>query len=43
MADLTINPDDIATALRKALAGFTPEVESQQVGRVPRWATASPG
>src|SRR5580704_6129765 len=34
MTDLTINPDDIATALRKALAGFTPEVESQQVGRI---------
>ncbi len=34
MTDLTINPDDIAAALRKALAGFTPEVEAQQVGRI---------
>jgi F-type H+-transporting ATPase subunit alpha len=34
MTDLTINPDDIAAALRKALEGFTPEVEAQQVGRI---------
>ena len=32
--DLSINPDDIAAALRKALAGYTPEVEAQQVGRI---------
>ena len=34
MTDLTINPDDIASALRRALDGFTPEVQSQQVGRI---------
>jgi F-type H+-transporting ATPase subunit alpha len=34
MADLTINPDDIAAALRSALDGFTPTVESQQVGYI---------
>jgi F-type H+-transporting ATPase subunit alpha len=33
-SDLSINPDDIAAALRKALAGYTPEVEAQQVGRI---------
>ncbi|MDQ1439869.1 MAG: F-type H+/Na+-transporting ATPase subunit alpha [Acidimicrobiaceae bacterium] len=34
MTDLTINPDDIAAALRRAMEGFTPEVEAQQVGRI---------
>jgi F-type H+-transporting ATPase subunit alpha len=34
VTDLTINPDDIAAALRRAMEGFTPEVEAQQVGRI---------
>ena len=34
MAELTINTDDIASALRKNLEGFTPSVEQTQVGRV---------
>ena len=34
MTDLDINPDDIAAALRRALAGYTPTVEAQQVGRI---------
>jgi F-type H+-transporting ATPase subunit alpha len=34
MADLMINPDDITGALRKALEGFTPTVEAQQVGYI---------
>jgi F-type H+-transporting ATPase subunit alpha len=34
MAELMINPDDITAALRKALEGYTPEVEAQQVGYI---------
>jgi F-type H+/Na+-transporting ATPase subunit alpha len=34
MADLTINPEDIAEALRRNVAGFTPGVSTEQVGRV---------
>jgi F-type H+-transporting ATPase subunit alpha len=34
MADLVINIDDIAAALRKGLEGYSPELEAQQVGRV---------
>jgi F-type H+-transporting ATPase subunit alpha len=34
MADLLINIDDIAAALRKGLEGYTPELEAQQVGRI---------
>ena len=34
MAELTINTGDIAAALEKNLAGFTPSVEMTQVGRV---------
>jgi F-type H+-transporting ATPase subunit alpha len=34
MADLTINPDDVTAALRKALEGFTPTIEAQQVGHI---------
>jgi F-type H+/Na+-transporting ATPase subunit alpha len=34
MADLTINTDDIAAALRANLEGFTPSLESTQVGRI---------
>ena len=32
MADLTITADDIAAALRQGLEGFTPTLETQQVG-----------
>jgi len=34
MAELTINTSDITAALQKNLAGFTPEVETKQVGRI---------
>jgi F-type H+/Na+-transporting ATPase subunit alpha len=34
MAELTIDASDIATALRKNLAGFAPDVEVAKVGRV---------
>ncbi len=34
MAELTINPEDIAEALRRNVAGFTPGVSTEQVGRV---------
>jgi F-type H+/Na+-transporting ATPase subunit alpha len=34
MADLTINAEDIAAALRRGLEGFTPVLETQQVGEV---------
>jgi F-type H+-transporting ATPase subunit alpha len=34
MAELTINTGDITAALKKNLEGFTPSVESTQVGRV---------
>jgi F-type H+/Na+-transporting ATPase subunit alpha len=34
MADIQISADDIAAALRTRLAGFTPTLESNQVGRV---------
>jgi F-type H+/Na+-transporting ATPase subunit alpha len=34
MAELTINTDDITSALRKGLDGFNPVVSQQQVGRV---------
>ena len=34
MADLTINPDDIAAAIRKALEGFSPVLETLQVGQI---------
>ena len=43
MAELTINTNDIVTALRKHLAGFDPAVETKTVGRVrSKSATASP-
>ncbi|HEY2303606.1 MAG TPA: F0F1 ATP synthase subunit alpha [Acidimicrobiales bacterium] len=34
MADLTITADDIAAALREGLDGFTPTLETQQVGYI---------
>ncbi|MDQ3756945.1 MAG: F0F1 ATP synthase subunit alpha [Actinomycetota bacterium] len=34
MADIQISADDIAAALRTRLAGYTPTLESNQVGRV---------
>jgi F-type H+/Na+-transporting ATPase subunit alpha len=34
MAELTINTSDITAALQKNLAGFHPELETKQVGRV---------
>jgi F-type H+-transporting ATPase subunit alpha len=34
MAELTINTDDITAALRKNLAGFTPDYAAAQVGRI---------
>jgi F-type H+-transporting ATPase subunit alpha len=34
MAELTINADDITSAIRKNLEGFSPDVEATQVGRV---------
>ena len=34
MAELTINTDDIAAALRKNLAGWKPDVSQAQVGRI---------
>ncbi len=34
MADLTINPSDITSALRANLEGFSPSLESTQVGRI---------
>jgi len=34
MSDLTISPDDITSALRRALEGFSPKVDAQQVGRI---------
>ena len=34
MSELTINTADIAEAIRKNLAGFTPSLEQSQVGRV---------
>jgi F-type H+-transporting ATPase subunit alpha len=34
MAELTINTDDIATALRRSLEGFKPDMAAAQVGRV---------
>ena len=34
MSDLTISPDDITAALRRALEGFAPKVDSQQVGLI---------
>ena len=34
MTELTINPDDIAAAIRKNLEGFEPSLEQSQVGRV---------
>jgi F-type H+-transporting ATPase subunit alpha len=34
MAELTINTGDIAAALQRNLAGFTPSLEASQVGRV---------
>jgi F-type H+-transporting ATPase subunit alpha len=34
MADIQISADDIASALRTRLAGYTPTLESNQVGRV---------
>jgi F-type H+/Na+-transporting ATPase subunit alpha len=34
MAELTINIDDISSALRKNLEGFTPDYASAQVGRI---------
>ena len=34
MSEITINPEDIASALRSALAGYSPSVEAQQVGRI---------
>jgi len=34
MPELTINPDEIAAALRKHVESFTPSLEHAQVGRV---------
>src|SRR5215470_18349546 len=34
MPELTINPDEIAAALRKHVESFTPSLEQAQVGRV---------
>src|SRR5947199_21137 len=34
MADITLNADEIAAALRKRLEGFTPTLESNQVGTI---------
>ena len=34
MTDLAISPEDITSALRAQLAGFKPEVEAAQVGRI---------
>jgi len=34
MSDLTISPDDITAALRRALEGFSPKVDAQQVGQI---------
>ncbi|MCB0978494.1 MAG: F0F1 ATP synthase subunit alpha, partial [Acidimicrobiales bacterium] len=34
MAELTINTEDIAAALRRNLEGFTPDLAAAQVGRV---------
>ncbi len=34
MAELTINTDDITTALRRSLEGFKPDMAAAQVGRV---------
>jgi len=34
MADLTINADDIASALRGAMEGFHPSLDTQQVGQI---------
>src|SRR6185369_17105066 len=34
MAELTLNPGDIAAALKKNLEGFEPSVEARTVGRV---------
>ncbi|HUF32856.1 MAG TPA: F0F1 ATP synthase subunit alpha [Acidimicrobiales bacterium] len=34
MAELTFNPTDITAALRKNLEGYSPEMETAQVGRV---------
>ncbi len=34
MAELTINTDDITAALRRNLAGFTPDYAAAQVGRI---------
>jgi len=42
MAELTINADEIAAALARHVADYTPEVSAEQVGRW-RSVTASPG
>src|ERR1700722_16288754 len=34
MADLTINAEEIAAAIRKGLEGFTPALETLQVGEI---------
>src|SRR6478752_7607996 len=34
MTEFTLNPDDIAAALRKHVEGFKPNVEQERVGRV---------
>src|SRR5438270_11243565 len=34
MADITLNADEIAAALRKRLEGFSPTLESNQVGTI---------
>jgi F-type H+-transporting ATPase subunit alpha len=34
MAELTINPDEIADALRRHVAEYTPQVGAEQVGRI---------
>ena len=41
MAELTINTEDIASAIRKNLEGFEPEVASGQVGALLKSETAS--
>jgi len=42
MAELTINTQDIASAIRKNLDGFEPSLASGQVGRVVEVGDGSP-
>src|SRR3954452_16354014 len=34
MSDITLNAEDIASVLRKRLAGFTPTLEANQIGTI---------